>query len=373
MSTEPAAAEGHPGPADTDAPRAGQGAEATGPEETAAEEGAGAPDPADTDDGADADAGAPAAEPTAEGEGVSEAAAEIAAQRELQERIAQRKAAKEGPIAAGGKLSGTAADLLAAVRAVESGERPAAVFSEPAPAPRKVVAEPVRRAPAAAPAGPAEPAAEAVDAVRALLAEGGAPASLAAPAAATLGEGADSALRDDPWQLLRIPGVRPEQADGFARALLGAECGPDDERRGRALTVWLLEQAAVAGHTALDAPLLAEALGKRAVPDPGEAVQSAIAEGDALVFQDALEEPPGGPPAPRRAPRRPQPRTARRTVTKPSGRSGFSSASSGTRWPRRASPTGLPGWSTPFPRTTVRRPSRTGSRPPRRPPVPPPS
>ncbi|MFE6803442.1 helix-hairpin-helix domain-containing protein [Streptomyces sp. NPDC057681] len=299
MSTEPAAAEGHPGPADTDAPRAGQGAETTGPEETDAEEGAVAPDPAETDDGAEADdgadAGARAAEPAAEGEGVSEAAAEIAAQRELQERIAQRKAAKEGPIAAGGNLSGTAADLLAAVRAVESGERPAAVFSEPAPAPRKVVAEPVRRAPAAAPTRPAEPAAEAVDAVRALLAEGGAPASLAAPAAATLGEGADSALRDDPWQLLRIPGVRPEQADGFARALLGAECRPDDERRGRAVTVWLLEQAAVAGHTALDAPLLAEALGKRAVPDPDEAVQSAIAEGDALVFQDALEEPPGGP------------------------------------------------------------------------------
>ncbi|MFE6758378.1 helix-hairpin-helix domain-containing protein [Streptomyces sp. NPDC057684] len=304
MSTEPAAAEGHPGPADTDAPRAGQGAETTGPEETdaeegAVEEGAVAPDPAETDDGAEADdgadAGARAAEPAAEGEGVSEAAAEIAAQRELQERIAQRKAAKEGPIAAGGNLSGTAADLLAAVRAVESGERPAAVFSDPAPAPRKVVAEPVRRAPAAAPTRPAEPAAEAVDAVRALLAEGGAPASLAAPAAATLGEGADSALRDDPWQLLRIPGVRPEQADGFARALLGAECRPDDERRGRAVTVWLLEQAAVAGHTALDAPLLAEALGKRAVPDPDEAVQSAIAEGDALVFQDALEEPPGGP------------------------------------------------------------------------------
>lgn len=169
------------------------------------------------------------------------------------------------------------------------------MFGDPAPAPRKVVAEPVRRAPAAAPAGPAEPAAEAVDAVLALLAEGGAPASLAAPAAATLGEGADSALRDDPWQLLRVPGVRPEQADGFARALLGAECGPDDERRGRAVTVWLLEQAAVAGHTALDAPLLAQALGKRAVPDPDEAVQSVIAEGDALVFQDALEEPPGGP------------------------------------------------------------------------------
>ena len=230
-------------------------------------------------------------EGAAGGQGVSEAAAEIAAQRELRERIAQRKAAKEGPIAAGAKLSGTAADLLAAVRAVESGARPVEVFSEPAPAPRKVAAEPVRRAPAAAPAGPAEPAAEAVEAVRAVLTEGGAPATLAAPAAAALGEGADGALRDDPWLLLRIPGVRPEQADGFARALLGAECGPDDERRGRAVTVWLLEQAAVAGHTALDAPLLAEALGKRAVPDPDEAVQSAIAEGDALVFQDALEEP----------------------------------------------------------------------------------
>ncbi|MFF1357035.1 helix-hairpin-helix domain-containing protein [Streptomyces sp. NPDC058297] len=305
MSTEPAAAEGHPGPADTDAPRAGQGAEATGPEETGpeeagpketgAEEGTGTPDPAETDEGAGATADqAGATAGAAEGEGVSEAAAEVAAQRELQERIAQRKAAKEGPIAAGGKLSGTAADLLAAVRAVESGERPAAVFSTPAPAPRKVVAEPVRRAPAAAPTSPAEPAGEAVDAVRAVLTEGGAPASLAAPAAATLGEGADSTLRDDPWQLLRIPGVRPEQADGFARALLGAECGPDDERRGRAVTVWLLEQAAVAGHTALDAPLLAEALGKRDVPSPDEALQSAIAEGDAMVFQDALEE-PGGP------------------------------------------------------------------------------
>ncbi|WP_431313288.1 helix-hairpin-helix domain-containing protein [Streptomyces antnestii] len=230
------------------------------------------------------------------GEAPSEAAAEIAAQRALQERIAQRKAAKEGPIAAGGKLSGTAADLLAAVRAVESGARPVAAFSEPAPAPRKVATEPVRRAPATAPAGPAEPGVEAVEAVHAVLSEGGAPAALAAPAAAALGEGADGALREDPWQLLRVAGVRPEQADGFARALLGAECRPEDERRGRAVTVWLLEQAAVAGHTALDAPLLADALGKRAVPDPDEAVQSAIAEGDALVFQDALEEP--GAPAP---------------------------------------------------------------------------
>jgi mono/diheme cytochrome c family protein len=112
--------------------------------------------------------------------------------------------------------------------------------------------------------------------------------------AAALGEGADSALREDPWQLLRIAGVRPDHADGFARALLGAACGPDDERRGRALTVWLLEQAALAGHTALDLPALTAALAQRAVPDADASVQSAIAEGEALVFQDALEE-PGAP------------------------------------------------------------------------------
>ncbi|WP_150134868.1 helix-hairpin-helix domain-containing protein [Streptomyces hyaluromycini] len=230
---------------------------------------------------------------------LSEAAAELAAQRVERERIAQRKAEKKGPIESGTKLSGTAADLLAAIRAVESGDKPAAtVFADPEPATRRAPApEPVRRpesAPAtAAPAMPAAPAAEAVTAVRGVLTDGGAPESLAPQVAAALGEGADTLLREDPWQLLRVTGVRPDQADGFARALLGAECGPDDERRGRAVTGWLLEQAAVAGHTALEMPALTAALAQRAVPDPEEAVQGALAEGEALVFQDALD--PGAP------------------------------------------------------------------------------
>ncbi|MET8856600.1 helix-hairpin-helix domain-containing protein [Streptomyces sp. NPDC004579] len=226
---------------------------------------------------------------------VSEAAAELAAQRVERERIERRKAEKQAPIEAGGKLSGTAADLLAAVRAVESGEKPVATaFREPDPAPRRAAPEPVRRPqPRPAPAAPAPGAPpEAVAAVRAVLAGAGAPEGLAAQAVAVLGEGADGTLREDPWQLLRVPGVRPEQADGFARALLGAECGPDDERRGTALTVWLLEQAAVAGHTALDAPALIAALSQRSVPDPDAAVQSALAEGEALVFQDALDSAP---------------------------------------------------------------------------------
>ncbi|MEV7732759.1 helix-hairpin-helix domain-containing protein [Streptomyces sp. NPDC088921] len=250
--------------------------------------------------GGEADAGAGV---DADGAGkaqLSEAEAELAAQRLERERIARRKAEKQQPVESGAKLSGKAADLLAAVRAVESGAKPvAAVFSEPEP-PRRPAQEPVRPRPVSAEAtgagGPigvtgsvGEPAPETVEAVQRVLAEGGAPQTLASQVAAVLGEGADEELRADPWQLLRVTGVRPEQADGFARELLGAECAPDDERRGRAVTVWLLEQAALAGHTALEMPVLTAALAQRGVPDADAAVQSTIAEAEALVFQDALD------------------------------------------------------------------------------------
>ena len=257
-------------------------------------------EPEPTEDAENAEPGTPdAAEQSgegvtaADGDGdsaaqLSEAEAELAAQRLERERIERRKAEKAGPIEAGAKLSGKAADLLAAVRAVESGEKPAAtVFSESAP--RRPAPEPVRRPQPTPTAAPAAPAPEAVEAVRSVLSEGGAPDALAPQVAAVLGEGADGVLRADPWLLLRVGGVRPEQADGFARALLGAECGPEDERRSRALTGWLLEQAALAGHTALEMPALTAALSQRGVPDADAAVQSAVAEGEALVFQDALD------------------------------------------------------------------------------------
>ncbi|WP_043681572.1 helix-hairpin-helix domain-containing protein [Streptomyces xylophagus] len=223
---------------------------------------------------------------------LSEAAAELLAQKLERERIERRKAEKAGPIVAGTKLSGTAAELLAAVRAVESGEKPVPIPSaKPEPAPRPSAAPEAVRRPQPVAAAPGAPATETVESVRRVLAEGGAPETLAAQVAAALGEIADEQLREDPWQLLRVPGVRPEQADGFARALLGAECAPDDERRGRAVIAWLLEQAALAGHTALEASTLTAALAKQGVPDPDAATQSAIAEGEVLVFQDALDEP----------------------------------------------------------------------------------
>ncbi|MFJ1900692.1 ATP-dependent RecD-like DNA helicase [Streptomyces sp. NPDC088115] len=247
--------------------------------------------PAD-DEGTAAGADASAGGGTAAAPVLSEAEAELAAQRELLERIERRKAEKDGPIPAGTKLSGPAADLLAAVRAVESGEKPgAAFFDAPAPAaPRKPAPAPVReRAPEPVGAD-REAAPEAVAAVAAVLAAGGAPGSLAAPAADTLGAHAADTLRADPWQLLALPGVAPEQADGFARALLGAECGPDDERRTDALIGWLLERAALQGHTALDAAEVRAALTGRAVTDPDAAVQHAVAEGVVLVFQDDAED-----------------------------------------------------------------------------------
>ncbi|MFJ8861192.1 helix-hairpin-helix domain-containing protein [Streptomyces sp. NPDC102451] len=264
------------------------------PDETGAEgaegEGEGADEGAESAEGAQDTEQAPDA-PAAPA--LSEAEAELAAQRELRERIEQRKAEKAGPIPAGTKLSGPAADLLAAVRAVESGEKPGtAFFDSPAsaPAPRRAAPEalaaPARPAPAPERPAPRGASPEAAASVAEVLTEGGAPEALARPAAATLGEGAAEVLREDPWQLLSVPGVRPEQADGFARALLGAGCGPDDERRTAALVGWLLERAALRGHTAMDADEVRTALAGFAVTDPAEAVQHAVAEGVVLVFQD---------------------------------------------------------------------------------------
>ncbi|MFJ6490061.1 helix-hairpin-helix domain-containing protein [Streptomyces californicus] len=242
---------------------------------------------------------APAAE-------LSEAQAELAAQRELRERIEKRKAEKAAPISAGGGLSGTAADLLAAVRAVESGEKAGtAFFARTAPAPTPAPASP-RPAPAAAqpprPAAPEVPAPqaaspEALEAVRAVLAQGGAPEALARPAVDALGEQAAELLRTDPWHLLAVSGVRPEQADGFARTLLGSECGPDDGRRTAALVGRLLEQAALRGHTALDAAAVRTALAGHAVRDPDAAVLNAVEEGVALLFGEGGDAEPDEPDA----------------------------------------------------------------------------
>ncbi|MEU4114751.1 helix-hairpin-helix domain-containing protein, partial [Kitasatospora sp. NPDC028055] len=150
--------------------------------------------------------------------------------------------------------------------------------------------------PPAAPMRPAAPSEEALRETAAVLTEGGAPVDLAAAAVAALGEEAAKQLREDPWAVLGLPGVRPEHADHFARGLLGASVGPDDERRARALVVWLLEQAALRGHSAQDAKDVVAGLERLRVPDPLAAIAEAVAEGRLLSFQEELTG-PGAPTA----------------------------------------------------------------------------
>ncbi|GGZ31850.1 hypothetical protein GCM10010343_69160 [Streptomyces avidinii] len=286
--------EGGDGEPGAEPPVSGRGGEGESPGGTEAGAGAGAG--AEVADADAAERAEPAAEATA-APAVSEAQAELAAQRVERERIARRKAEREAPVEAGAKLSGTAADLLAAVRAVESGAKPSAVYFDEAPAaPRRAAAPtPAPAAPPAprpaTPAAAAAPSADAVEGVRAVLARGGAPESLAGPAAAALGEDAAGQLAENPWRLLSVPAVRPTQADGFARALLGPEAGPGDERRTTVLVGWLLDRAGLKGHTALEAPVLEKALAQYGVPDPAAALEQAVAEGSVLVFHEPL-----GPP-----------------------------------------------------------------------------
>ncbi|TMU97998.1 helix-hairpin-helix domain-containing protein [Streptomyces sp. DASNCL29] len=269
-------------------------AEGADREQAPARDGASSPGPGGRGAGASGDAGADV--PTPAGQGGSGGGAESSG--------------------GGGKgrRSAAAEALAAAVRAVESGERSAASFFNDAPAARPAApaapAAPRERAHAAAPASapaPVRPASArpargprgevpGSGDVRGVLAAGGAPEALAGKVAEALGEHAAEALREDPWQLLAVPGVRPDQADGFARSLLGPACEPGDERRALALTGWLLERAALEGHTALESSALRDALAKASVPDPDEALRTAIAEGAVLVFQDALDAPAGARP-----------------------------------------------------------------------------
>lgn len=296
-ASEPVAA----GPSDGSAPVTDSAEAAITPPPAVEDEGEGAQSvPATAEDDTTAAGGTAAAEP-------SEAAAALIAQRELRERIERRKAEKDGPIASGAKLSGPAAELLAAVRAVESGEKRGSALYEAASPSRAQSVEPARaaatgprppRAHQPSPSGVVVPAGtpETLAAVRAVLGAGGAPDALAVPVAEALGEQADAILRADPWQLLSVAGVSPERADGFARALLDGDCGPGDDRRTAALVVWQLERAARQGHTAVESASVCAALAERSVPEPADALQRAAADGVVLVFDEHSTDGVGEPP-----------------------------------------------------------------------------
>ncbi|KIH96847.1 hypothetical protein LP52_22575 [Streptomonospora alba] len=121
----------------------------------------------------------------------------------------------------------------------------------------------------------------------------GAPAELAGPLVAALGPGAGAEVSADPWRLLAVSGVTPEQADYCARRALGEDASPDDRRRGRALAAHLLRRAAREGHTALEEQRLTAALRSAGVRSVDAALTAALEEGDVMLFEmfDEPDEP----------------------------------------------------------------------------------
>lgn len=122
-----------------------------------------------------------------------------------------------------------------------------------------------------------------------LFASAGVPESFAARAAARLGADAAQRLREDPWRLLRVPGVQPRQADLFARGLLGEAAQPDDPRRGKAMVVHLLTEAARQGHTATPAAEVEKQLGAMRVPQARRAIDAALDEAEVLSLTEEPE------------------------------------------------------------------------------------
>jgi len=115
------------------------------------------------------------------------------------------------------------------------------------------------------------------------------PVKFAGPAVGYLGKSASIRLREDPWLLLTLPQIQPNQADWFARQLLSGQADPQDPRRGRAIVTHLLGKAARDGHTAVPAEVIMRSVGRFRIEDPAAAVTAAIDDGTVIPF---TEEPP---------------------------------------------------------------------------------
>jgi len=194
--------------------------------------------------------------------------------------------------AVGGSTGGLAEQTAAPAG---GGDPSAPRMNHRAAAPHTSAAAPVPSTASASAQPPADVSrAEALRATAEVLAAGGAPAELVTATVAALGESAPALLRENPWAVLGVPGVRPEHADGFARGLLGDACGPDDPRRAQALAVWLLERAALRGHTAVELADVSTGLEKQGVADSSGALATMLGEGgdgSVMGFQEEIQEP----------------------------------------------------------------------------------
>ncbi|GGV35344.1 hypothetical protein GCM10010182_69220 [Actinomadura cremea] len=221
-----------------------------------------------------------------------EPAAERAARAAAVMRAAEESARRNHPAPADGPPRPPAASPAEPPGGTPPGTPEAA--SSPAPPPDRPVE----------PSGPPPSTEAGLRALTELFAETGTPEALAARTAARLGPAAAARLRADPWRLLRVPGVRPEQADHFARAVLGPDARPDDPRRGGALALHLLTGAARDGHTVTPLADVLDGLGRLGAADPRRAVEAALDEGEVVPlteepgFEDEFGEEAGEDAAP---------------------------------------------------------------------------
>ncbi|GAB2465706.1 AAA family ATPase [Jatrophihabitans fulvus] len=111
--------------------------------------------------------------------------------------------------------------------------------------------------------------------VAGLLVPAGLDARVAGRAVEALGPPAPRLLRDDPWRLLAVTGVTPDDADRVARLAIPGVTR-DDPRRARALVGWVLAGQARDGHTVDTREDVVRALGAFGGSDAEAAVDAAV-------------------------------------------------------------------------------------------------
>ncbi|MGZ4658924.1 MAG: AAA family ATPase, partial [Blastococcus sp.] len=129
-----------------------------------------------------------------------------------------------------------------------------------------------------------------------ILVAAGLEARLAAGVADPLGPDAARRLRDDPWALLGLPGVKLGDADRLAIAVL-TNADRQDTRRGRAIVALTLRTATRDGHTVLPADLIVAALQAEGISDPVAAIVAAVDSGDVLEHEPPLPDDDADPDA----------------------------------------------------------------------------
>lgn len=131
----------------------------------------------------------------------------------------------------------------------------------------------------------AQPALEVAE----LLVPAGVEARVAGRVVDLLGPAAPRLLRDDPWRLLAVTGVTPDDADRVARAAIPGVTR-DDPRRARAFVGWVLAAQARDGHTVDTREDVVAALAGYGLGDAEAAVDAAVEDASVVESETDPED-----------------------------------------------------------------------------------